>query len=260
MKKGFLLGIQFFTIIPYHSEIPWNPKTISWCLRLFPFIGLLIGSISVLQAWVLTEFSPVSILIIAFWFMFFQIALTGGLHLDGFMDSSDAFFSYRSRERRLEIMEDPRVGSFAVLSILFLLAFRFLFIFESLQHSLSFILIAGTTIPILSRWMIVFLLLKGKLAKETGLAASFQRGSSARTYRLTSVFVLFLLILLFILQSNVWIFVSLGIATIMYLIASNLFIKKHFGGITGDTLGATLEGGETFLWLVVWLLHFFVTV
>ncbi|NJL73173.1 MAG: adenosylcobinamide-GDP ribazoletransferase, partial [Candidatus Competibacteraceae bacterium] len=44
------------------------------------------------------------------------LLLTGGLHMDGLMDTADGIFSHQSRERMLEIMHDPRVGNFGVLS------------------------------------------------------------------------------------------------------------------------------------------------
>ena len=41
-----------------------------------------------------------------------EFLLTGGLHADGLMDTSDGLFSGRERERKLEIMKDSRIGSF----------------------------------------------------------------------------------------------------------------------------------------------------
>jgi adenosylcobinamide-GDP ribazoletransferase len=259
VKNGFLLAMQFFTIIPYHKEIPWNDKTISWCLRLLPLIGLLIGLAGYLQVWMLIEFTAVSPLILSFWIMFFLIAITGGLHLDGWMDCSDAFFSYRNREQRLQIMDDPRVGSFAVLSVIFLLVFRYLFIYETILNSLSSAFLGILAIPILTRWMVVWLLLKGKLAKETGLAASFQKGVSPKTIKPITTMVFLLIVIIGFWQESLWILIAVVFAGLVYLLISFYFSKKQFGGITGDTLGATIEGGETFLWWIVWLSHFFVT-
>src|SRR5699024_12026392 len=82
----------------------------------------------------LTEYTLLSDLAITLIFITFTIILTGGIHLDGWIDASDAFFSYRDVKKRLHIMEDPRVGAFGVFGLLFLLSFRFLFFFEIVSN------------------------------------------------------------------------------------------------------------------------------
>ncbi|GAJ13835.1 unnamed protein product, partial [marine sediment metagenome] len=42
-----------------------------------------------------------------------------------------------------------------------------------------------------------------------------------------------------------------------YYVVARVFAIKQFGGMTGDVLGAFIEGSETCLWLVIWLLHIF---
>ena len=42
--------------------------------------------------------------------------VTGGIHLDGYLDTQDALHSYQSRERKLEILKDPHTGAFAVIA------------------------------------------------------------------------------------------------------------------------------------------------
>src|SRR5699024_12580886 len=86
----------------------------------------------------LTEYTLLSYLVITIIFITFTIILTGGIHLDGWIDASDAFFSYRDVKKRLQIMEDLRVGAFGVLGLLFLLSFNFLFIFEILFNFQSY--------------------------------------------------------------------------------------------------------------------------
>jgi len=101
-----------------------------------------------------------------------SIFLSGGLHADGWMDCSDAYFSYRDQQRRLEIMSDPRVGAVAVLSLFFLLGFRFIFMFETIAH---FSLFSLFCLPLLSRLGMTLLLLTAPLAKQTGMASSFRQ-------------------------------------------------------------------------------------
>ncbi|WP_456278482.1 adenosylcobinamide-GDP ribazoletransferase [Bacillus sp. AK128] len=259
MLKGLLLCIQFFTIIPYNKEIAWERRTISWCLALFPFVGLLIGLVGFLQYWLLSTFTPFPTMFIALWIMFYFIAITGGLHIDGWMDCSDAFFSYRDRERRLEIMEDPRVGSFAVLSVLFLLAFRLLFLYDILNQSFSLGVAGLLLVPLLIRGMVVFMLVKGRLTRNKGLAAAFQKEALPIILPWTGAILLLLVIALsLLLPISLFLSVVLVVASVVFGTLFYRFCVKQFGGINGDTLGALLEGGETFLWFVLWLLLYFV--
>lgn len=64
------------------------------------------------------------------------ILLTGGIHMDGFMDTMDALHSYQDRERKLEILKDSHVGAFACLSLIcemFLYAAALFFLLEERQ-------------------------------------------------------------------------------------------------------------------------------
>ncbi len=97
-------------------QIEWKEENRRYALCYFPVVGVIIG------------------IILLFWhkasqwlelnsFMFAAIAaaipvfVTGGIHLDGFCDVSDANASYADREKRLEIMKDPHIGSFAVIRL-----------------------------------------------------------------------------------------------------------------------------------------------
>ena len=45
------------------------------------------------------------------------LAVTGGFHVDGFMDTMDAFHSYQPREKKLEILKDSHIGAFSVICL-----------------------------------------------------------------------------------------------------------------------------------------------
>src|SRR4051794_31684633 len=129
--KGLLIDIQFFTAIPITRELPMDKDHLKKAVQAFPLLGIIQGLIYSAVFFLCHEFSPFSHLASSFLLWLLTILLTGGIHLDGWMDASDAYFSYQDREKRLEIMKDPRTGAFGVLSILVLLSCRFLFIYES---------------------------------------------------------------------------------------------------------------------------------
>ena len=117
-----------------------------------------------------------------FLFGFHLFVLTGGIHLDGWMDASDAFFSYRDRQKRLEIMKDPRVGAFGVLSVMVLLSARFLFIYEISLRAFDATFVLIVLIPFLSKSVMGILLIKVRAAKEEGLGTLFKQAATRHTF------------------------------------------------------------------------------
>jgi adenosylcobinamide-GDP ribazoletransferase len=257
--SGFLLSVQFLTVIPIRKQIDWNDVTARWSVRTFPLVGALIGVIEAVTYFMFSSFSSLSPLFLALSLMWLSIWIAGGLHSDGWMDVSDAFFSYRDVKRRQEIMSDSRVGAFAVLSILFLLSFRFLFMFETICSDFDIFLIA--VIPVLSRTAMAWLLIYGKPAKQTGMAAAFREHADRYDAHVAMIIGSCLLACLCAAHFSVLktvIFLACG--TIFAVFVARLFFEKQFGGITGDTLGAFVEGVETWLWCMIWLLRSYVMV
>ena len=109
--NGFWLALGFLTTLPARP-VPYVPGGLGRAAAWFPVIGLLIGLLLLLvQVTAARLLGPpmAAVLAVAAW-----AVLTGGLHLDGLADCCDGLLVSAPRERRLEIMRDPRVGSFAV--------------------------------------------------------------------------------------------------------------------------------------------------
>lgn len=255
---GVLLALQFYTTLPIKKELSMDEARLKKALYVVPFIGIGIGlilaAIIVLNEHVL----HLPATVIAMLVVTIPLIITGGLHLDGFMDASDAFFSYRDQQKRLEIMADPRTGSFAVLSVIFLLVWRYVFIFETIKLASDITFVFIVSVYYFARFSMCYVFIFGKLAKQDGLAAFFKKGLERK-----DIFVFLIGILLFFVFVAYFNIHAVSGTAILLLIAlgfavvSKGFIEKQFGGISGDTLGATLEGGETILWFTLWLLHSF---
>lgn len=258
--QGFILAIQFFSVFPIKREISMGKKQLRGAVFSLPWVGMMIGFIPLASAWLSLEYTPMSIVGAAGITMVISIIGSGGIHLDGWMDTSDAYFSYQPREKRLAIMEDPRTGAFGVLSVISLLFLRFIFIHETLIVSFSTFAFGVLVIPFLARMLLVFHFSWTPLAKEKGLSHWFASAFSKS-----------------VLLASLVSFIVLGAATavidmdllyklaFLFMAASGLYMMsrstahRSFGGMTGDVLGATVEGGETFLWLVLWISTLFVT-
>lgn len=257
---GFLINLQFFTAIPFKKELPMEKRYIHRAIQTFPLIGVLLGLIMGGVLYALVEWSPFSTLAIAFIIWLLTIVLTGGLHLDGWIDASDAFFSYQDQARRLEIMKDSRTGAFGVISVIVLLGMRFLFIYEIVGRLNGWSYLLIILMPFLSKCVMGYLLCKMPLAKKEGLGAFFQSAAQKNSLHIYWIYILLSLSIAFVLGTQ------LGILIVIMLVATALFllflkrkIVAWFGGVTGDVIGASVEGVELWLWFILWLLHYFVT-
>lgn len=106
---------------PWHG---WEEKARDRMLLCLPVIGLEIGLIWWAAAW-LCDYWELPQALRAFVITAMPYLLTGFMHLDGFMDVTDAVRSYRSLERRREILKDSHVGSFAVIALALVLLGQF---------------------------------------------------------------------------------------------------------------------------------------
>ncbi|WP_050181804.1 adenosylcobinamide-GDP ribazoletransferase [Domibacillus robiginosus] len=246
--------VQFFTVFPLHRTLPMEQAERRAVLHLLPLLGLIKGTIYAGAFWVLLEWSPFSTLSIAFLVWLLPIVLTGGLHLDGWMDWADAHFSFRDKEKRLAILKDPHMGAFGVLALIVLLASKFLFIYETVhagsRHTSTIVLI-----PFFAQTLTGLLLQYAPSAKQEGLAAFFQKGRSGS---LPAIYSIFFVMMMSVYALHLLFWIMAGVF-FLYFIWVKATAAKEFGGITGDLLGASQEGAELLLWMIVWLSVFFGT-
>ncbi len=254
---GLVLAFQLLTTVPIRKEVGWDDKRAQASVAFYPLIGLVLGLLLATQAYMLIMWTSFSVLVITAWLLTFSLLYSGGLHLDGWADFHDAVFSRRSQEQKLEIMKDPRVGTFAVLAVLVLLVWRFIFVFETLkleQISNEFFL-ALILIPFLTRLLMGWQLLLGSFAKKEGMAAALE---PAKGKRITQIYLLWTLLGLLFTLSLYPSFLLLFVGGAFFLFCWLKWVTFQLGGMTGDTLGAGAEGGETLLWAITWLLLSFV--
>ncbi|MFI8687318.1 adenosylcobinamide-GDP ribazoletransferase [Rossellomorea sp. NPDC077527] len=255
--KSFLLNVQFFTTFPIRKELSMGKEEWKWMVRTFPILGFSIGVLLSSGYLLLAAYTPMSTLALSFYIWVMPILISGGLHLDGYMDASDAYFSYRDQNRRLDIMKDPRIGAFGVLSVLVLLSSRFLFIYETLQNSDSAVIsMVLVSIPILSRLVMGACLVLIPPAQNSGMGYSFSKHISMKEIPWLVLLPLLVGVSSILLHDfvmySLFFMVTIGCFWFIYLKTI-----KWFGGMTGDTVGASVEGVEWILWMTIWLLQLF---
>ncbi|WP_306454205.1 adenosylcobinamide-GDP ribazoletransferase [Neobacillus jeddahensis] len=256
--KGFLINLQFFTAVPINLTLPMDQVHLKKAVQAFPLLGLFQGFVYVAIFYVCQQMTSFSHLAVAFLLWLATILLTGGIHLDGWMDASDAYFSYQDREKRLEIMKDPRTGAFGVLSVLVLISCRFLFIYESTMNVTVSTYIFIVVIPFFSKAVMGVMLLTVKSAKQEGLGSMFQRAATPRALWPYPFYIIIVFFMIVMIDPD---FLLIGMLSLVAAGCLIVFRRKAitwFGGISGDVLGASVEGMELILWMTVWLLHYFV--
>nr|WP_300003555.1 adenosylcobinamide-GDP ribazoletransferase [Tissierella sp.] len=244
MIKGLILSLQFFTRIPINIAVDFNSKNIKYSIFFLPLVGGIIGGLGALVYYILV---PKNLLIAGFMTLLATIVLTGGLHLDGLSDTIDGFFSNRSKEKVLEIMQDSRIGAFGVLGIVLLVLFKFILIISIKDLPLAIILSFINSRLIASR-MIVY----KKTAKEEGLGKMFRDSNPKNLVFLST---LIYIVVLFIVDNSL-----LYPFAMTYLMAEYItyIANKKIGGLTGDVYGAIIELGDvvslfTFWGVMMWI-------
>ena len=121
---AFAMCQSMFCAIP--APQIWDEKAKDKMLLFLPVVGLEIGAIWAVLAWV-CRLLNLPALVTGLILCAYPYIVTGFIHLDGYMDVTDAVKSWRDIERRREILKDSHVGSFAVIGIVLLMIAHFAF-------------------------------------------------------------------------------------------------------------------------------------
>ncbi len=247
LAQGFLDALRFLTRLPVPLATPAPPVPENldatgtvyaphpWVMGLFPAVGLLLGglllTVSVGLGWLLPE-TVVNLILLGV-----LVVLTGAIHWDGLMDSADALGV--ARARRAEVMKDVHAGSFAVLAVVFVVALQWgaLGALSGWSHGAALLLF-----PVWGRWTMVALCWNmDDLRRGRGLAAAFLSRLSGAQLGWASGFALLGSVLL------LGLFRGLVLALVMGLLALVLrwAVRRLFGGVSGDPIGAACVLGET---------------
>ena len=237
MINSFLIALTFLSIFPLGQKFfpDWSGRNLRFFCVMLPIVGILFAAFWVLIFLVLIKLENISSEFRGFIMTLLTLILTGGLHMDGLMDSCDAIFSRLDRETKLKILSDPHSGSFAVIGcVIALLSKTFLFS-EIFSHGFQ----TNFLIPIYSRLGMAVLLNNLPFAKHDGLAVML---GTLRERRDNFFFAVIFAMLIFFDASKI-----IPVIFIFSLIIWSKICLKIFGGITGDLLGAFLEISEILL-------------
>lgn len=241
--NSLIIAFSMYSKIPMIKS-DWTKENMRYVMCFFPMVGLVIGVFSFFLMEVGAYFlMGRGLFFLTSLLVAIPVFITGGIHLDGLLDTADALSSYQEKEKRLEILKDPRAGAFAIITgliyfILYLgiysLAVEF-FVQSEEDLGRKMMAIIGISF-ILSRSFSGLSIVTFPMAKNTGLAATFSDMAQKRVVK--NVMLLYIIVI-----SSLMIVIEplVGSITVISAIGVFLYYKrmsiKMFGGITGDLCG-----------------------
>jgi adenosylcobinamide-GDP ribazoletransferase len=237
MLNDLRAALAFLTILPVGYAEGRKP---GYAYGWFPLVGLLIGLALMGVATLPASAEVRALLVLIAW-----VLLIGGLHLDGLADSCDGLLATTTPEKRLEIMKDPRAGSWAVVGVCLLLLGKWVLIRESSGTALLIAPIAGRWVMTLAAWYYPY-------ARPTGLGAWFKDGLGWQQIALATITVAGVLIAA--APFDVRVGLILPLALLMLIVIGRWMAGRLGGGLTGDCYGALCEITEwvCLLGMVLW--------
>lgn len=227
------LSVGFLTVIPAPA-VAVTPAVAGRAAALFPLVGALVGALLGALGLALDRVlpaGPVAALLVAA-----AALLTGGLHLDGLMDTADGLAGARSPEQRLAIMRDSRVGAFGALAAVLALLAQFACLSALTGQSRFLALVAAAAA---SRWSVLLALAAFPAARSEGLGAWLRAGVGGASVVAGSLFAAPLA------------FVATPLGAIALILGGGVaaglgrWLTRRLGGLTGDAYGAIAVVAET---------------
>ena len=228
---------SLFIAFSMYSKIPvpqfqWKDVDMKYIFCFFPWVGALIGGC--IYFWnELCDYCHIGILCRTAVDAVIPLFLTGGIHVDGFMDTMDAIHSYSPKERKLEILKDSHIGAFAVI-MLAVYGLVYLGAFSEVESSVMLKIVCSCFF--LSRCLCGISAVSFPLAKKDGTLYLFADSSQKRIVK-GSLYLQSAVCIGFMLFWSTSAGLVVAAAAILALIYYFYRSKKEFGGITGDTAG-----------------------
>ncbi len=237
---AFFTALRFLTLIPSPFRSRVGPRELGKSMGYFPIVGLGLGlwlfGLDRLLGPVFPTPLVNALLIVSL------VAITGALHVDGFMDVCDGLAAGRSREQRLQIMRDSRVGGLGVVGIFCLLILKY-FALASVpgaQRGAALLIM-----PVLGRWTMVYSVLVFPYARsEGGIGEAFNKEVGLWQLVLATL----VAAAVCFLALGIWGLAIMGVTGAL-LLSVGFFFNHRLGGLTGDTYGAIDELAEVIVLL-----------
>ncbi len=249
--KDLLAAFALYSRIPM-PRVRFEEGEGSGAILFLPFVGAVIGGLTfgMIRLNLILNL-PVFVLMILLTVI--PLIVTGGFHMDGFLDVEDALSSFHDKEKSLQILKDPHIGAFAVIRFavfaLLWLGALYLLIFDSAKTGELTGLYQYAVCFVLARSFCGLTSLTSKKARPDGMLARETKGpgKGGIVFLALQAVAASVFLILFCPLSGVFVLAGIVIFTLYY--AS--LCKKRFGGVTGDTAGFYVAVSELVCLLIL---------
>ena len=238
--RNMIVAFSLYSRIPM-PMFTWEKEDMKYNLVFLPFIGAVIGVLEYLCFW-LFDGRDLPVLFRIAVMSIIPILITGGFHIDGFMDTQDAINSYKPREEKLEILKDPHIGAFAVIS---LLAYSIFWAgaMALFQEKISKeVVIVLAVIFVIARVISGITAITFRKAKKDGMLNSEAKDSDIGCVVALAIELLISIVVM--AMANLWLTLVVIVAEALFVAYYRFKTYKEFGGVTGDTAGYLVTVSE----------------
>lgn len=242
--RSLLIAFSTYSRIPV-PQVEWNEENRRYSMCFFPLVGLVTGLLvwGWLSLCACLKMGPFLQGAVA---ALLPLLITGGIHMDGYMDTTDALASWQSQEKRLEILKDSHTGAFAVMGCAgYLLLSAALY---SEADPAAGLRLAG--VFVLSRALSAFALVRMRNARNRGMLDDISRVAEKRLVTLSGGVYALLCLVLWLATGVRTALLCVLAAVLCYLYYQHMSYKQ-FGGVTGDLAGWFLQVTELVLTAVI---------
>ena len=242
--RSLLIAFSTYSRIPV-PQVEWNEENRRYSMCFFPLVGLVTGLLvwgwlSLCAGLMIGPFLRGAVAALL------PLLITGGIHMDGYMDTTDALASWQSQEKRLEILKDSHTGAFAVMGCAgYLLLSAALY---SEADPAAGLRLAG--VFVLSRALSAFALVRMRNARNRGMLDDISRVAEKRLVTLSGGVYALLCLVLWLATGVRTALLCVLAAVLCYLYYQHMSYKQ-FGGVTGDLAGWFLQVTELVLTAVI---------
>lgn len=244
----FYLALSFFTRLPVPKSMQYSADLLNQANRYFSLVGVLLGLILTLAYLCFNFFLPSNISILLM--MSFSLLLTGAFHEDGLADMADGMGGGFTREKKLAIMKDSRIGTYGSVTLIMALLTKYALLVELSIKDGYFFFVAIIVAESLSRAV------AGSLISSLPYVTDNESSKSKPLAQKQSPLEFFVLVVIGVLPLC---YFSLGTFVLLILLLVTFrwlfrrWLLKRLSGFTGDCLGAAQQISQLLIYLALLL-------